>query len=515
MPRVRDDMTDVAPAFDARELDRLLAGHAFGNSRYITGQLHVCYRRRLERISKDLAGARRLNSSLNDCTPYGRYRVIGDTVVRCAVQHALRQLELGTPYGLPLEQCEEILADTHLLVARGAYGPLGYKLASRVCSRPRCPWIWDDQRSEDVFVRAFRSVVEDNYGGLPCSLTPDELASVRRGVDLLTTLLPLSSKSALSHTHLLAVFAPTGSWSSRSSSSEYRISGTVFLSRRLLRSPWWIAEYLYHETLHQQLYDFRQGHSLLEPDFDRDGAPTVCSPWNLPGSNQDNYWDVHRSLAAFHVYVHLALLAIAAEQRAHELEPIYGKQAGLFRMTTSRTALARAQYLGEQIRERFWDELGIAGKRLMEWFSSVLEVLDPSPPPKGSSIHLLLDRYGREAKEVEFLLNPNDGPSDLTHQLLGLLQDESDTVRRILTTLDAESKLQAFNDTIGPMLDEASALAHERPGALFASARGIIFKTILGVSPDGYTLASTGVPDHLVIDMVEGSSKALTMLLHR
>lgn len=508
-------MAKVEPRFDVGEVDRLLADHAFGNSRYITGQLHLSYRRRLANISKTLAGARRLNSVLDDCTPYGRYRVIGDTVVRCAVQHAYRQLDLGTPYGLPLEQCEEILGDTHLLTTRGAYGPLGYRLASRVCSRTRYPWIWDDERPEDVFVRAFRSIVEVNYGGLPCSLTAEEIADVRRGVDLLTTLLPFSSKSALSHTHLLAVFAPTGSWSSRSSSSEYRISGTVFLSRRLLSSPWWIAEYLYHETLHQQLYDFRQGHSLLEPNFERDGAPTICSPWNVPGANHDNYWDVHRSLAAFHVYVHLALLAIAAERRAHELEPIYGKQSGLFRMTSTRTALSRAQYLGERIRESFWDELGTAGKRLVEWFGSVLEILDPSPPPKGSSIHLFLDRYGREAKEVEFLLTPNGGVSDLTHQLLGLVQRESDTVRRILAMLDAYPKLQAFNEVIGPKLDEASPLAREKPGTLFASARGIIFKTILGVSPDGYTLASTRVPDQLVIEMVEESSKALTMLLRR
>jgi hypothetical protein len=320
-------MAAVAPSFNVRELDRLLSEHAFGNSGYITGQLHICYRRRLAKISEGLAGAQRLNSVLDDCDAYGCYRVIGDTVVRCAVQHAHRQLELGTPYGLPLEVCEEVLAGTQLLTTQGVYGPLGHKLVNHVCSRPRSPWIWDAERPEDVFVRAFNSVVEENYQGLPCSLTAEEVSNVRRGVDLLTALLPLSSESALSHTHLLAVFAPTGSWSSRSSSSEYRISGTIFLSRRLLSSPWWVAEYLFHETLHQQLYDFRQGHSLLEPDFERDGAPTILSPWNVPGiSNRDNYWDVHRSLAAFHVYVHLALLAIAAEQRAQELEPIYGKQ---------------------------------------------------------------------------------------------------------------------------------------------------------------------------------------------
>jgi hypothetical protein len=185
-------------------------------------------------------------------------------------------------------------------------------------------------------------------------------------------------------------------------------------------------------------------------------------------------------------------------------------------MTSARTALSRAQYLGERISEDFWNELGTAGKRLMEWFGSVLDVLDPSPPPKGSSIHLFLDRYAREAKEVEFLLTPNGGVSDLTHQLLGLLQRESDTVRRTLAMLEAYPRLQAFNEAIGPKLDETSALAREKPGVLFASARGTIFRTILGVSSDGYTLAGPGAADQLVVEMVEESSKALsTMMLRR
>src|SRR5262249_52940758 len=157
------------------------------------------------------------------------------------------------------------------------------------------------------------------------------------------------------------------------SSSQFRLSGTFFLTRSRLSSPWWVAEHLFHEALHQQLYDFRHGHSLLVPIYgEREGAK-VCSLWNPPDSTRSNFWDTDRVLAAFHVYVNLALFCTLAEQRTTELSDVYGPPD---RMTGSRHAITRAHYLAEQLKATCWRELGLAGASLVDWLCSILDALD-------------------------------------------------------------------------------------------------------------------------------------------
>ena len=95
--------------------------------------------------------------------------------------------------------------------------------------------------------------------------------------------------------------------------------------------------------------------------------------WNLPGLAELNRWDTHRALAAFHVYVHLSLLATSAERSATTLEPTYGPiEARTPVMTSSRKALERAHYLGENVELFCQKELGFAGNRLVQWLSSAL-----------------------------------------------------------------------------------------------------------------------------------------------
>jgi hypothetical protein len=494
------------------DLDGLLVTNPFGSSDYITEQMHVAFKRRLGKIASQLPVAARLVDVLERIDAYGRYRVLGDMVVRCAVQHALKQVETGQPYGLPLDMCNAVLSTTAHQVEQGVYGPLGSELPARLGPASHHAWIWSADRPDDVFAQAFRYLVVDNYSEQPCTLSSEETTMLTKGAQLVSELLPLSSRSALSHAHLVAVFPSTGVWGARSSSSEYRLSGTVFLSQRLLSNVWWVAEHLYHEALHQQLYDLRQGHTLLAPEFDRDDAPTICSLWNMPDATHGNYWDVHRSLAAFHVYVHLALLAKLAEYRAQEFEELYGP----VKLTSSRTALARAQYLGEQMRESFWQELGPAGKRIVEWFSSVLDALDPSPPPQGAYVHLVLDRYSREAKEIAFLASQPDR-ADLAGDLLTLTREEVESARRVLMTIRAKDELARFNVALASVFDEDDETfrSDQAPGIQFARLRTLIRRTLMNVSPDGYTLSASKVPDEIVRQMVEDSSESLMTLVGR
>jgi hypothetical protein len=254
---------------------------------------------------------------------------------------------------------------------------------------------------------------------------------------------------------------------------------------------------LFHESLHQQLYDFRRGHSLLDPAFGRADAPLIHSPWNRPDPTNGNYWDVHRALAAFHVYVHLALLSTVAEQRASSLEVSYGP----IKMVGSRTALARAHYLGEQLRTLCWQELGPAGHQVVDWFSSILEILDPSPPAPGACIHLLFDRYWREAREVGNIPT-TDQRSDLPELLRTLTGHEVESARNVLTTMNEDQ--ERFNRAFG-------AFSQDDPVTQFVSTRLLVAETIMNLSPGTYKLSNAA--DDIVREMVEDSSDALMPIL--
>jgi hypothetical protein len=483
-------------------LDKILADSPFGNSDYITRQLHVGYKRRLGKIAAGLPEAGWLLDAIDQAEPYAQYRVIGDTVLRCAVQHAFTQLETGSQHGLPLQQCREIFQAAICHLEAGRPGLLGSELAGRLGPQPYHGWVWSEDRPDDAFARAFRDVVRENYAGALCAPGSEEIAMLAKGARLLEEILPHSSRSALSHTHLIAIFPSEGAWTTTASSSEFRLSGTIFLSRKHLSDPWWVADHLLHETLHQQLYDLRHGHSLLTPDFDREDAPKVCSLWNVPSQN---YWDTHRALAAFHVYVYLALFSTLAEQRRTELEGTYGSLKGS-KSAGSAKSLQRAHYLGEQLTALCWEELGPAGKRFVDLLKEVLCVLDPSPPPAGSCVHLLLDRYRKEAKKVETLLKNADRPQSLPLSLMTLAEDEVRGTRSVLAAVNSETELGRFDDTL-------ARFATDELGTQFARIRGLIARTILNVSPDGFTLSESRRADEMVKTMVETSSERLKRLL--
>jgi hypothetical protein len=346
--------------------------------------------------------------------------------------------------------------------------------------------IWADGWTPTVFAETLRSLVVSNYGAAPLS-TPstEELTMLRRGDRLLKELLPRSSHSALSHTHLLAVFTSSGPWKSTASSSSFGLGGIIFLRRDLLRNPWWIAEHLFHEALHQKLYDFRYGYTLLQEDELTEQYDPAASrvgirvPWNSPGLTDANYWDTHRAVAAFHVYVQLSLLCAIAEDRASELEGTYGPVVGVGpRMTRATVALDRAHYLSEKIRETCWPELGKAGQLLVDWLTSILWALDPSAPPEAAQMHLLFNRYLKEATSIAGNRPPLIPASELT----ALTQDEIQRTRDVLSALEANKEVRQFESTLRQLTAEEASTHCPKVSGLMRS--GVWF---LGA---GYGLAA-------------------------
>lgn len=499
------------------QFDELLATYRpFGDSRYIHEHLHASYERRLRAVSTVLPSAGRLVDAVSRLAPEIRYRVLGDTVVRCATQHAFRQVKTGVPYGLSQEICDEVFESTTRQIDSGTTcGPLQATVpdVAFIGTGPRYGWVWTEDHADDVFGAAFRELIRENYGELLTTPSHAEIASLREGVSLLEELVPQVARSTLPHTHVVGLFTPTGKWAGRASGSQFRLGGTIFLNRELLRNPWWIAEHILHESLHQKLYDFRHAHSLLAQDLstveqrleletdDSAGIQVrVLSPWNTPGLAQLNQWDTHRVLAAFHVYVHLSLMSSVARAEAPSLEKRYGTvEDPPPVMTTPRTAFGRAHYLGQSLATTCWDELGLAGQLLVRWLMGVLADMDAAPPPNNAFVHLVLDRYLLEARMVERA----EEQKALAEVVDELCLREIAATRHILTTLGRTNEFEAA----------VRQLRDHHGIAGFSLVRQLVSQQLIAASSDGYTLDGAdlgpGEADDLVREMVEESSQAL------
>jgi hypothetical protein len=502
----------------------LVQHRAFGNSRYIRSQLAVTYRRRLRKLAATMPAARRLADVLDDDaqTSPGRggstrqHQLIGDIVLRCAIQHAMRQVIKGDTYGLPLSLCAALFdaASAHWSADLPG-GPLtaGMPAARRLHDSVGTQ-VWRQEEGTATlhalppYPAAFLAVIEHNYGAPLATPTPEEMAMLRRGWDLLHTLLPRLAHSAFEHVQILALYTADGGWRGKASSSQFRVNGCIFLNRSLIDSPWWLAEHLLHEALHQKLYDFRHGHSLLVSGYDREDAPAVCSLWNAPDDSRSNYWDAHRTLAAFHVYVQLALLCLLAEQREDELAPHYGPVAS--RMSGSGRAIDRARYLGEQLHAVTWPELGLAGRQMTDWLVDVLDVLDVQPRPAGASLHLLLDLYQRQSRKLElFLENGTTIDREVLAQQAGL------EMQATLAALQAGGHAQA--------LENLQAKFTTSSASDWPQTRRIVLQALSNMerkaenagnagNAENAGTAASGIEKEIVREMVQQSSRQLAAL---
>jgi predicted O-methyltransferase YrrM len=504
------------PSLEPEELElieeALTSCRPFGESEYISAQIDITYTHRLDRLSTHLPSAGTLLRALERTGRDERYRVFGNTVVRCTIQHARAQIEAESRYGLPLTECERVLETVASHLDSGLLGtPFenGKKPLCRLGVAPHHGWIWDEERPHDLLGECFRFLIKQNYGDRLSSPTAEEIQVLKKGAQLLEKLLPQVGPSAMRHAHLIGCFPDFGTWRGKQSSSQFRIGGTIFLSRRHLRSAWWVAEHLFHEALHQKLYDFRHGHSVIEPRVPGQEPIRVRSPWNAEKLVKANYWDTHRVLAAFHVYVHLSLLSQMAEHRRQELESEYGPKVG---MIESRSALDRARYLGEQLKSKCWSELGLAGKHLVERLITVLDCLDLSPPPPGAELHLLLDLYIREATEVDSVLVGKKFVRDvLIDKLERLAVREVEHTHFVLSAISADRMLvHQFNEAV-------ERYSNPGLGESFPGVRRTVAKTLRESSIDGYRLPC-GVPTSVdaidsVREIVERGSEQLHVML--
>lgn len=497
-----------APPLDAavlRAVETALVSHpTFGDSNHIREQLAVACRRCLHTLGSALPEAGRLATLLDEAPPARQRQLLGDTVLRCAVQHAMRQLQLPDGYGLPLPQCAVLfqVAAEHLRAGLPG-GPLVAHLppmarlhdgrAMDEDDTGADTYIWHAWQEDTPYARAFLAVIKDKDGAALATPTPHERSLLRRGLRLLETLLPRLTASALSHVQLVALFPNLGTWRSKASSSPLRVHGSVFLNQELIGNPWWLAEHLLHESLHQKLHDLRHGHSLLAPDYARDDGIKICALWNAPDDDGNHDWDAHRVLAGFHAYVHLTLLCLQAEQQEAVLAPQYGPIGQ--HMRGSRRAIDRARYLGEQLLTTIWPELGMTGRHMTQWLLGALDALDTQRRPAGATLHLLLDLYQRQSRQLAAFLMRQPPPDGET--LARQVAYELAMTREALHMLDRE-------------LPPAS-LAQEQH---WPQARQRILQALWPLTHDATLMERAAYPQAqaLIAQMVQQSSRQLAPL---
>lgn len=356
--------------------ETVLSGHReFGDSNEIVRRTQVCLRRRLDHIADHLPAARRLAQILDSVDGCVARDTFADTLIRCAVNHSWAHLGRPTRRCLSWEDCIAIFerAADHLCAQRRWNPQICRDHVEERFVDDRRGWVWSPSIGDPAFEQAFQALVFREYGRVLHAAGATEIAVLRQGRVLLRNLLPTLSVDVLRHVSTIAFFAPMDSMRSGISSSQFRLAGTIFLSREVLADQWQVCEILLHESLHQKLYDLRFTHSLFRPVHEIKRPALISPPWTGSYVNGAQHWNVFRAFAAFHVYVHLVVLARRiAEFIDGRSDPVESH------LTRAATAVERARYLGETIERRGWDELGEAGHRFHGWLTSVLDHLDPT-----------------------------------------------------------------------------------------------------------------------------------------
>lgn len=499
MEKVRLAMSTSTPGAEApARLEAVLARYRpFGDWQYIDERTWARYQRRLETLAASLPAARPLLAALTGASAESRYHVLGDPVVRSAIDITLAATALGA--SSPKRDDIEAVFDAaarHLADGRCA-PPLNAaaRMDIRLGPAPHHAWVWCEERDADAFGSMFLRLVDELLGPGSALRTPDDDArsTLRDATHLLGELLPALARSALDHVHLVAVVDVVDRRHMPFESvSAYSIPGTVLLSAAALDNPWRAAERLLREAMHQKQHDLQHTHSLFS-GLGLVDSPPITALWRRSRPHSSNQWSVSRAFGAFHVYVHLALFFTVAERRAAELTRIHGP-IHVDPAAAARRALDRAHYLAGEIRRVGWHLLGPAGQRMVDWLFDILTELDPALPPAGTHVHLLLDRYEAEAREVGKLVAPRSARPIL----LRLIATELAAARWIAAWIGGSSQLP------DPSIIEVLHRIPDRElGQAFKSARAIISQFLHGATPDDLALVVDGATGQTLAQVIE------------
>lgn len=490
---------------DRQELDRiekvLAQSVPFGDGNYI----HQCtwqrYERRLEMLVEHMSSSEPLLAAIRGSSPERRYRVIGDPLLRSTINEALGHYKLGIVHPQPAD-LETVLLEAVTFLAEGRSGtPLSasFRNNRRLGDAPYHGWVYTQDSTDSVFSRGFTSLWSKITPLRVKEATEQEHRTLVNGARLLDTLLPALSRSALSHTQMVAVVEPPPSRLPPPSKGFTSVTfpelfGTIVLAPTVMESTWSAAEFLLHESMHLKFTDLEHTHSLLRTGYRTATSPIVNPPWHRPEPNGTRNWPVNRCLTVMHVYTTLALFFRAIEQRTAELEDAFGPLDDLDPALEARRSFDRAHYLGRELR-RHEAELGLAGVQFVKWLTETLNAFDPCPPAEDSEVHLLLDMYERETDELQAQLAARVPQPAVIRLVEEITTKELSKAHDVLSLLGKPSEAQSvFSDQL-PV------------AAKFREARAWVKESLGGVPLATYSRTHQGekTPAKLLQELIDGS----------
>jgi hypothetical protein len=394
MTQVHKDQTKY------REIEEVLAlSVPFGDSAYLNQNTWSRYADRLEMLSGCVPSAKALGDAVRHASDETKYCVIGDPTVRNSINSCLVHFRLKHA-SEAVAQAAEIIQLTRQQVEKHIATPplqVGVTAVSRLGQGAYDAWMWTDDRREDPNSRYFRMMVEKELGPAHLKLlsaSSSQIEMLAKGAELLRTLLPQLANSALSHTHLVALLSHPPDFTSVTNP---QIPGVIFLSPSVLSTPWKVAEYLLHESLHLKFIDAEHTHSLLPKGYKQKDC-LIRPPWRRPHTANPYLWPLNRVLTVAHVYTALSLFFLIADAQSSELAPVYGSKIdGLPQLIQQ--SLDRAEFLTGQLQLNS-DHLGKAGQHFVRWLDEVVGRLQPFRRPMGCYLHLVSDLYDTEASTL-------------------------------------------------------------------------------------------------------------------
>lgn len=427
------------PGSTASETDNLLAfSQPFADFRYLRDCITTRYAARLKMLSEYRPVAGAVLQALTETNDECRQRIIGDPVVRCAIDRSLAYFRFGASPEWQ-QQFEEILDMTLELLRAGRAVSLLNLGAKELRTEPEehSAWIWTSERKEDVQTKVFLNIYHGYEGRRSMLVTPtdQEFQVLRRSLELLRRIIPQITHSAMEHVHLVGICDAAPEAQERTlpftSFTTLSIPSTIFINRSVLSNCWSAAESILHEALHEKLYDFQHTHSLLRSGYSLNTSPKVHAVWNRP-TGEGSQWPVCRSTFAFHVYTYLSEFFLRLTEKFPEVEPEFGPRKDFNPRVSARRCLDRAHHLSFHIR-KLSQELGAAGVALVDWLTAYLQAADPNPPAPGSYLHLVLDLYEREGKQIVESKNSGD---DREEKLQKMIHSEVLLAKQIASALD-------------------------------------------------------------------------------
>jgi hypothetical protein len=365
-----------------RSADRALSEHpSFGDSPKILARVLARYRFGLELFAERLPSLRAAVATVEKLGDVDARRIFFDPLVRLALEQAFSDLEAGqlaSPHPL-----EEMLPGALQALPLGlceSRMPTRWRVGASAAPK----WLWDVARPTDAYSRALHAAFDGVFGANPKSsgtlLSPDAAAhqQVEDALELLSTLLPHSGASALTHIEAIALLtAKLEGGTVLSAAGGDLTPSTIFLSLKDLGNVWDIAGCLLHEGLHMKLFDATRAVSVAsEPN------ETIQVPW------RNVRWSIVRTVFAYHVYVHLSLFKAAALSAERALFDRFGDPAAYVSRPHAMSvvnnggasrygrSIDRARYLGEQLLNTWSHLLTPQGRDFVRWLRDSLAPVD-------------------------------------------------------------------------------------------------------------------------------------------